>query len=509
MAAGAALGAGELVAGVLGARSPVAAVADWIVDLAPGGFLRFGVATFGESDKPALLVSVVVVALVAGALLGRVAAGRPWAGAGILAAFGFIGMLAQERDQTVSSTYAFLIGGGGALAGYVALRVLLREAEEVRARVDEAALTPSVVTPGRGIAGRRRFLAFAGATAAGASLTAVVGRGVNAGVDVEAQRAALVLPTGGAATSNEGLAVAGVSPLVTPNKDFYRIDTAFVVPRVDSSRWRLRVTGMVANPFEITFDELLSMPSVEEWVTLTCVSNAVGGELVGNALWRGVPLATLFERAGVQPGATQVVGRSVDDFTVGFPTDVALDGRASMVAYAMNGEPLPAAHGFPARLIVPGLYGYVSATKWLNEIELTTLDAFDAYWIPRGWAKQAPIKTQSRIDTPSGKRTLAAGSVPIAGVAWGGVRSVSRVDVRITAAGSSEGSWHRARLGEALSSSTWRQWVVEDWSPGPGEYRLEVQATDGTGAPQTEQRHEPAPNGATGLHTVTVKVKAG
>jgi DMSO/TMAO reductase YedYZ molybdopterin-dependent catalytic subunit len=342
-------------------------------------------------------------------------------------------------------------------------------------------------------------------------------------VDVEAQRAAIVLPplatptppaTTPAAPSStpeaavEPVDVEGVSPIITPNADFYRIDTAFVVPSVDVTGWRLTVKGMVDRPFDLTFDELVAMPAIEQSVTLSCVSNEVGGDLVGNALWRGVLLPDVLARAGVQPGATQVIGRSVDGFTVGFPTDVALDGRTSMVAYAMNGEPLPAVHGFPARLVVPGLYGYVSATKWLREIELTTFDAFDAYWIPRGWSKLGPIKTQSRIDTPNGGRNVTAGRVAIAGVAWGGVRGISKVEVRVTPQGSSEATWHTARLGEALSSSSWRQWVVEDWMPQPGVYQLAVRATDGTGAAQTEDRRPPAPDGATGLHTVSVRVRA-
>jgi DMSO/TMAO reductase YedYZ molybdopterin-dependent catalytic subunit len=361
--------------------------------------------------------------------------------------------------------------------------------------------------PGRGVADRRRFLAFAGTATAGAAVAAVVGRSLETGVDVEAQRELIAVPAVDIERAGAALDVAGITPLVVPNPEFYRIDTALAVPRVDSKTWRLRVRGMVERPFELTFDELLALPAVEESVTLTCVSNAVGGELVGNAIWRGVPLRDLLERAGVRSEATQIVGRSVDEFTVGFPTEAALDGRMAMVAYGMNGEPLPAEHGFPARLVVPGLYGYVSATKWLSEIELTTLDAFDAYWVPRGWSKQAPIKTQSRIDTP--RKNATAGTVPVAGVAWGGIRGISRVEVRVTRTGEASGKWYRARLGEALSSSSWRQWVVDDWKPEPGEYRLEVQATDGEGTPQTEARHEPAPNGATGLHTVTVRVRAG
>jgi len=501
LAALAALGVGELAAGWVQAPSLVVAVADAVVDLAPGGVLHFGIEVFGRHDKTALLLTIVLVSLAAGGLLGPVAARVPDAGAAFLVAFGLMGVQAEAVRPDTSFSAGLLVGAAAALAGFVVLRVLLREAGDIRVQRVAA-------TPGRGAADRRRFLGFAVSAAAGASLAAVVGRGLGPGVDVEAERASVALPMSKTPSpSLRPLTVDGISPLVTPNEDFYRIDTAFVVPRVAVSEWRLRVTGMVDRPFELSFDELLELPAIEESVTLACVSNEVGGDLVGNAIWRGVRLADVLARAGVQPDATQVVGRSVDGFTVGFPTEVALDGRAAMVAYAMNGEPLPAVHGFPARLVVPGLYGYVSATKWLAEIELTTLDAFDAYWIPRGWSKDGPIKTQSRIDTPTGGRVLAAGRAPIAGVAWGGVRGISKVEVRITATGTSQAVWHEARLGERLSSSSWRQWVVDDWTPAPGVYELAVRATDGEGTPQTEERRPPAPDGATGLHTLTVRVR--
>ena len=300
--------------------------------------------------------------------------------------------------------------------------------------------------------------------------------------------------------------VDGLATLITPNDEFYRIDTALVLPRVDTETWRLRVTGMVDEPLELTLSELLAMPAREETVTLACVSNEVGGDLVGNAVWLGIPLAELLARAGVQPGATQIVARSVDGFTVGFPTEVALDGRPSMVAVGMNGEPLPIAHGFPARMIVPGLYGYVSATKWLAEIELTTQEEFDAYWIRRGWAKDGPIKTQSRIDVPRSGKTVTAGTVTVAGVAWGGNRSISAVQVHMIRDGESDGEWMDVRLSEALSQSSWRQWVVE-WTATPGDYRIEVRATDGDGETQTEVRRQPDPDGATGYHGIKVKVR--
>jgi DMSO/TMAO reductase YedYZ molybdopterin-dependent catalytic subunit len=277
-------------------------------------------------------------------------------------------------------------------------------------------------------------------------------------VDVEAQREAVTLTPIAIAidVGANGFEVEGLSRLVTPNDQFYRIDTALVVPRVDTADWTFSFTGMVDHPFELTFDELLDQSTIEEAVTLACVSNEMGGDLVGNAIWRGVPLAGLLERAGVQPGAIQIIWRSVDGFTTEFPTEVALDGRSAMVAVGMNGDPLPAAHGFPAGFVVPGLYGFVSATKWLKEIELNTWDGYDVYWIPRDWSKLVPIKTQSRIDTPCSGKAFDPGPLPIAGVAWGGILIVQRVEVRLTERGRDAlpGEWMEAELGEAVSQST-------------------------------------------------------
>ncbi|MXY76868.1 MAG: molybdopterin-dependent oxidoreductase [Acidimicrobiia bacterium] len=291
--------------------------------------------------------------------------------------------------------------------------------------------------------------------------------------------------------------VEGVSELITPNDEFYVIDTAIGVPQVDHRTWTLSFTGRADNPFSITYDELLAMPLVERYITLCCVSNRVGGSLVGNAKWLGVPLRTLVERAGVRPDGNQLVGRSVDRFTVGFPTAAVFDGREALVAIGMNGEPLPLKHGFPARLVVSGLYGYVSATKWLTEVEFTGWNDFDAYWVPRGWAKQAPIKTQSRIDTPR-EGNITAGTNVIAGVAWAQTRGISRVQVRVD-----DGDWLNAHLPQELTIDTWRQWYLEhDFAPGA--HTIAVRATDGTGRTQTDSVRPPRPDGATGYHTIRV-----
>jgi len=291
--------------------------------------------------------------------------------------------------------------------------------------------------------------------------------------------------------------VEGVSELITPNDEFYVVDTAIGTPQVDHRTWSLSFTGRVDNPFSVTYDELLAMPLVERYITLCCVSNRVGGDLVGNAKWLGVPLRTLVERAGVRRDGNQLVGRSVDRFTVGFPTAAVFDGREALVAIGMNGEPLPLRHGFPARLVVSGLYGYVSATKWLSEVEFTGWNDFDAYWVPRGWAKKAPVKTQSRIDTPR-EGDIAAGNNVIAGVAWAQTRGISRVQVRVD-----DGEWTNAHLPQELSIDTWRQWYLEhDFTPGA--HTIAVRATDGTGRTQTGNVRPPRPDGATGYHTIQV-----
>ena len=291
--------------------------------------------------------------------------------------------------------------------------------------------------------------------------------------------------------------VEGVSELITPNDEFYVVDTAIGTPQVDHRTWSLSFTGRVDNPFSVTYDELLAMPLVERYITLCCVSNRVGGNLVGNAKWLGVPLRTLVERAGVRRDGNQLVGRSVDRFTVGFPTAAVFDGREALVAIGMNGEPLPLRHGFPARLVVSGLYGYVSATKWLSEVEFTGWNDFDAYWVPRGWAKKAPVKTQSRIDTPR-EGDITAGNNVIAGVAWAQTRGISRVQVRVD-----DGEWTNAHLPQELSIDTWRQWYLEhDFTLGA--HTIAVRATDGAGRTQTGSVRPPRPDGATGYHTIQV-----
>ena len=505
-----ALGVGELLAGISSSTPAlVVSVGEVLVDVAPIKAVRASIAIFGTNDKPALLIGIVVTTLVITGLLGVLAASRRWIGVAGFALFGVFGACAGTRNPMASDIAAVLVAVVAIAAGIGALFWLLD-------KLGTSATAESVPGPERETApgsthlvDRRGFVTAAVVVGVGAAASAYVGRLLGSRSVVEAARSGLSLvataettvPTSvPAAVTFSAADYPGLSSLFTPNETFYRIDTALQVPQIDPAGWRLRFTGMVDNPYELTFDELLAMPLVEQAITLSCVSNRVGGGLVGNATWLGVPLTDLLDEAGVQPGATQVVGRSVDDFTVGFPTAVLEGDRPALVAVGMNGEPLPAPHGFPARLVVSGLYGYVSATKWLTEVELTTLDAFDAYWIPRGWAKEAPIKTQSRIDVPRTSRALSPGTVPVAGVAWAPSRDIVRVEVQVD-----DRPWAEASLGERVSEHTWRQWVYL-WDAEPGEHRLRVRATDGSGETQTEEVHAAPPDGATGWHTIEVDV---
>jgi DMSO/TMAO reductase YedYZ molybdopterin-dependent catalytic subunit len=496
----AAVGAGELFAGlVVGAPSLVVAVGDRVIELQPPGAKDVVVALFGTNDKVALQVFIVVAAAVIAAGAGILARRRFRDGAVLFVAFGIVAALAGLRDPQAEP---LLATAGPALAVTAGLAVL-------GWLTGHAGRAPAMAAPREHATmpdwERRRFLLASAGAVGGAVVAGAVGRGL---VDarhgdevVTVSRLPAALEPVPQLSADQELAVAGITPLVVPNDAFYRIDTALLVPRIDVETWHLEVRGRVDRPLVLTYDELLEMPLIEQHVTIACVSNQVGGHLVGNALWTGVRLRDVLDAAGVQAGATQIVGRSVDGFTAGFPTAWALDpGREAMIAVGMNREPLPAQHGFPARLIVPGLYGYVSATKWLRAIELTTREEVDGYWIPLGWAKDAPILTQSRIDVPAGGASIAAGPTQVAGVAWAPDRGVAGVEIRID-----EGPWRAARTSRPISDATWVQWAI-GWDAVPGNHVLEVRAIDGDGDAQAEERTPPAPDGARGHHRVTVSV---
>ena len=299
--------------------------------------------------------------------------------------------------------------------------------------------------------------------------------------------------------AEDSLNISGLSPFYTPNGQFYRVDTSLTVPQVSAATWQLRIHGMVDNPMTITFNQLSQMPMTEHDVTLTCVSEAVGGGYIGNARWQGTLLAPLLRKAGIQAGADQIVMRDVNNMTIGVATDPIMDGRESLLAVGMNGQPLPAPHGYPVRVVIPGLYGYVSATKWVVDMELTTFGAFDAYWVKQGWSQQGPIKTESRIDVPKTKGGLTAGRVTIAGVAWAQHKGIEAVEVSV------DGTWYTATMPAQDTIDTWRQWYYA-WDATPGQHVLQVRATDKTGHTQTAVKHRTEPNGATGYHTIQVNV---
>ncbi|MFE2556289.1 molybdopterin-dependent oxidoreductase [Streptomyces sp. NPDC059352] len=479
--------------------APVPAVGGAVVDRTPAALKDWAIRTFGESDKAVLQLGILVLLGLLAAAIGVLALRHRALGAAAVGAFGLLGALAAVTRPDSDSALDAVPSLVGAVVGVVLLYVLTGRL-----------LTPR---PGTARADRRGFLIVAASAGLAATGAAALGRAVGSPVETNASasRAALRLPRPASPAppvpAGAQLRVPGISPFLTPNRDFYRVDTALVVPKVDADRWRLRLHGSgVREERTFTLRELTARRVVERDITLACVSNEVGGPYVGNARWLGVHLADLLREAGVRPPseggtADQLVARSVDGMTIGTPVEEVMDGRDALLAFGMNGEPLPFTHGFPVRMIVPGLYGYVSACKWIESIELTTFDAYDAYWVPRGWAAEAPVKTQSRIDTPRPLGRPAAGTVMIAGVAWAQHRGIARVEVRVD-----DGPWRDARLAAEDSRDTWRQWAYP-WEAAPGRYTLTVRATDGTGATQPEQRTDTMPDGAQGWHSVVVTVE--
>ncbi|WP_368077459.1 molybdopterin-dependent oxidoreductase [Actinomadura sp. WMMB 499] len=543
LAAAAAMGVAELAAGALGrpAASPVIAVGSGFVDLTPVWLKDWAIRAFGTNDKLVLLLGVglgvVLAAVAAGLLAGR----RLRRGLAGLAAVGAVGALAALTRPSGGAADALptLVG---VAAGMAVLTVLVHrlpvpstrkmtgsgqggaaretdgpegdgpgtgtssapEAPEGGDGAPVAAVAAvSASAAGRGT-GRRRFLL------AGAGAVAVAGAGAAGGRfllgrrEVAKLRGSIDLP-GPASPAppvprGAQVRVPGMTPFVTPNRDFYRVDTALTLPQVDPRDWTLRIHGMVDRPLEITFGELLDRELIERDITLSCVSNQVGGDLAGNARWLGAPLAPLLREAGVRRGTDQVLSSAADGMTIGTALDPVLDGRDAMLAVAMNGEPLPVKHGFPVRMVVPGLFGYVSATKWVVDLEITRFAADRAYWTERGYAERAPVKTFSRIDLPRPLARVRAGRVAVAGTAWAQHRGVRAVEWQVD-----DGPWREARLAPVPSTDTWRQWVAE-WDAAPGGHTLRVRATDGTGATQPPERTPPFPDGATGWHSVVVTV---
>ncbi|WP_431918567.1 molybdopterin-dependent oxidoreductase [Micromonospora wenchangensis] len=528
-----AIGVAEPVAVLTGPRSaPLIAVGGVVVDTVPEPLKQFAIDVFGRYDKIALLVGTAVLLAAFAAGIGVLAARRLAVGLAGIAAFTGLGVAAALTRAGADAADALPALVGGGLGGLVLWAFVAGPWQldpwpwqpPTPLPADHPGPPPA---PGSSPAAgplpaggppagweplestdpesRRRFLRGAGLLAGAATVVGLGGHWLAGRRGVSAARQAVALPTPSAAAptvpAGADLSLAQLAPYTTPNGGFYRIDTALVVPQVDPETWRLRIHGRVRKPIELTFAELLARPMVERYVTLACVSNEVGGDLIGNARWLGVPIKELLDEAEPQEGADQVVGRSVDGWTCGTPTAALRDGRDALLAVGMNGEPLPVEHGFPVRMVVPGLYGYVSACKWVTELELTSFADFDAYWVPRGWSAQGPVKTQSRIDTPRARNRLTAGEVTVAGVAWAQHRGIDRVEVRVDG-----GAWQEATLAPTVSVDTWVQWSWR-WPATPGEHTLQVRATDRDGETQTPLTAPVAPDGATGWHSVTVTVR--
>jgi DMSO/TMAO reductase YedYZ molybdopterin-dependent catalytic subunit len=489
-----AVSVGLLVAAITDVVSPIDAVGSEVIDRVPRWVKEFAIRNFGTNDKLALRAGIIAILAVAAIALGVAAVRRPIVGTIGFAVFGLVGALAavHRPGEGVGAAVPSILGA--LVGGLVLSRALRPRPVEVPG--------PSQAPLGWD---RRRFLITSGAATVAAAMAAGVAKALENG-RVEEIRVATKVPLppsdelDTAAPIPADATLSPTSPFVTPNDDFYRIDTALSFPRVEASKWSCEITGMVDSPVTVTYADLLAMPQVERVITLCCVSNEVGGEYIGNAVWRGVLLRDVLEQVGVQDSAEQVYSTSMDGWTCGFPVEAAFDGRDAMIALGMNGQTLPLEHGYPARLVVPGLYGYVSATKWLSKIELTTWDD-EGYWVPRGWSRLGPIKTQSRIDVPRSKQTVAVGPQKIAGVAWAQHRGIEKVEVRIDG-----GAWQPARLATDVTDDAWRQWVL-DWNAPSGDHVVEVRATDKTGETQTEERAPVAPDGATGYHTIKVKVR--
>lgn len=500
------LAAAELAAAFVRPESaPLTAVGGAVVDATPAAVKEWAVRSFGTSDKLVLTLGIAAVLALLAAGTGILAVRRLRTGCALAAAVGVLGAAAALGRPGAGWKDAL-----PSLAGAAAAATVLYLLVTVVRRPHPAAGRPGGTWP----MDRRAFGRLLAAAVGASAVAGYAGRrlGAHGSAGATASRADLVLPPPAVPAppvpAGADLRVPGVGPFLTPAGDFYRVDTALVVPRIDAASWRLVLHGDgVARPLTLTLADLLARPLTEHDITLCCVSNEVGGPYVGNARWLGVRLADLLREAGVRPPsqggpADQLVARSVDGMTIGTPVETVMDGRDALLAVGMNGAPLPFAHGFPVRMVVPGLYGYVSACKWLTELRLTTFAAYDAYWVRRSWAQQAPVKTQSRIDTPRPFADLAPGRVAVAGVAWAQHRGISRVEVRADG-----GPWQEARLGDADGADTWRQWVWP-WDAAPGEHTLEVRATDGRGAVQPQERRDTLPDGATGWHSVTVSVHA-
>ena len=495
---------GELVAALVSpALSPMTGVGGAVIDAVPPAVKDWAVAVFGTADKLALLVGMGLAIAALAALAGLLEWRRRFAGFAVIGIFGVVGLVAVlGRAQVTGNAVALPLLA--AATGILVLRWLISRLRDWT--TSATAGERPAPDAGRGAGpDRRRFLQALGGGAVVATIGGALAAGLRgAAAGVSEIRSKLALPSAAFPASpvpaGAELRLDGMDPLVTPNRDFYRIDTALTVPAVDPDTWVLRVTGMVEREIELDFATLLAKPMTERHVTIACVSNEVGGDLIGNALWLGWPVRELLALAGPTGGADMVLSRSKDGWTAGTPLEALTDDRDALIAVGMNGEPLPLEHGFPVRLVVPGLYGYVSATKWLTELKVTRFADDVGYWTPRGWSERGPIKTSSRIDVPRAGRAVRAGTVAFGGVAWAQHTGISKVELRVN-----RGDWQAVELAPGISRDTWYQWQLS-LPLTPGQYEIQVRATDLNGMPQVEERSQVAPDGATGFHTIRVDV---
>lgn len=498
LAAATALGIGELVAAFTGpATAPELAVGSALINLAPSSAKDFAIREFGTNDKLVLVGSVLVVLAVTAIIAGILALRRPWLGIGIVLAFGLVGMVAAATAPVATIT-SVLPSLCAALAGGAALAALLRAwRRSSRPSTSDASDKPMSRS-------RREVLITGGMVAVVAAATAAGGRVIQStSGSVNASRARIRLPRPASPAqplpAGYQYRLDGLTPFVTPVSDFYRVDTDLALPQLPAEQWSLRIHGMTDHTVQLSYADILAMPLTERYLTLSCVSNDVGGPYVGTTRWLGVPLSTLLRQAGVQRGAEQLLSRAADGMTIGTPTEIVTDGRDALLAIAMNGQPLPIEHGFPARLIVPGLFGYASATKWVTDLELTTMDA-KPYWVRRGYVPVGTTKTGSRIDLPRPFAQVPAGPVTVAGIAYAQHRGISAVQVSID-----HGPWQDTELTSQVSLDTWRQWRYT-WQAVPGPHQIQVRAADGRGQVQPEARTPIFPSGATGWESVVVTV---
>jgi DMSO/TMAO reductase YedYZ molybdopterin-dependent catalytic subunit len=531
------------VAGFTGASSsPVVAVGQLQIDFTPPWLKNFAISNFGSHDKEVLVGGILVVLAIFAGCVGALATRRLAYGMAGIALFAAVGLSAAASRPT--ATFETMLPTLAAvLVAVVVLRLLISLAwADVFFQGESSPPDPPLATlpavgptrpegpegpsrPGarearsarRGDAqepadeseytgaGRRSFLVAGTTVAVVAAVADLIGRGLTARKAVTAVRNALRIPAATepvpALSPTTSLNVPGITPFVTSNSSFYRVDTAIVVPQVDPSSWTLHIHGMVDKELTLTFDDLIRRPLIEDYITLCCVSNPVAGPYISNAKWLGASLASVLREAGIKAGADQLFCTSVDGFTSGTPIQTVLDGRDALLAVAMNGQALPVEHGFPVRMVVPGLYGYVSATKWVTDINVTTFAGNDAYWVQEGWAQQAPVKTESRIDVPVNGNSMSRGKVTIAGVAWAQHKGVDAVEVRVD-----KGPWQQARLASVPGIDTWRQWALDWDATAPGNHLIEARATDATGYTQTAAQQPPEPNGASGYPSIQLAI---